>query len=247
MKKLNCEVGEEFEYWTVIDNNSVIKNGHTYITVQCKCGKIEIKPISDLKNNRSKGCRSCAVRFRRKDIQIGEKYKSWTVIEGPIKRMNTNNIHSSFWYKVQCDCGSVKLVQANELTNLNRNFQCSKCAGVKRGLLYSTNNGRVGDLIKTQFTRIKNTAKERNIEFNLSMEYLWNLYLKQNRKCALTGDNLDSIRNASLDRINSLEGYTESNVQWVTKQANLSKHIMTTNEFLEFCNKVINHANQQPS
>lgn len=33
----------------------------------------------------------------------------------------------------------------------------------------------------------------------------------------------------------------------VTYQANVSKHTMTMEQLYEFCNKVINHANQQPS
>lgn len=50
-----------------------------------------------------------------------------------------------------------------------------------------------------------------------------------------------------MDRINSDIGYTEGNVQWTTYRANVSKHTMTMSELYEFCKKVLNHANQQPS
>ena len=65
--------------------------------------------------------------------------------------------------------------------------------------------------------------------------------------CAITGDSIPDIKVASLDRIDSNLPYTEGNVQWVSKQANLSKHIMSMQELYEFCKKVLNHANQQPS
>lgn len=48
MKKLNCKLGDTFGNWTVIDDNTFVKGGHTYVKVQCKCGKIEDKCLSDL-------------------------------------------------------------------------------------------------------------------------------------------------------------------------------------------------------
>lgn len=43
------------------------------------------------------------------------------------------------------------------------------------------------------------------------------------------------------------KGYIEGNVQWVTAQANKCKHILSMSELYEFAQKVLNHANQQPS
>lgn len=108
-------------------------------------------------------------------------------------------------------------------------------------------NGMVGDLALTQYTRLKKSAERRNYEFSVSIEYLWNLYISQGKRCSITGDLISNIREASLDRIDSNLGYIEGNVQWVTYRANISKHTMTMNELYEFCKKVLNHANQQPS
>lgn len=47
--------------------------------------------------------------------------------------------------------------------------------------------------------------------------------------------------------IDSTKGYIEGNVQWVTTQANRCKHILSMSELYEFAQKVLNHANQQPS
>ena len=85
------------------------------------------------------------------------------------------------------------------------------------------------------------------ISFSVSIEYLWNLFQTQKQTCAITGDHIQSIDEASLDRINSSNGYVKGNVQWVTKQTNVSKHIMSMEELYEFCKKVLKHANQQLS
>ena len=94
---------------------------------------------------------------------------------------------------------------------------------------------------------LKAKSVVRKIEFNLTIDYLWNLYLSQDKKCTITGDELPNILKASLDRIDSTKGYIEGNVQWVTTQANRCKHILSMSELYEFAQKVLNHANQQPS
>lgn len=242
MKKLNCKLGDTFGNWTVIDNNTFVKGGHTYVKVQCKCGKIEDKCLSDLINGRTKSCRSCAARSRGTLIKIGDKYKSWTVIGGP-ELFNGTHIK----YKVQCKCGTTKWTQANELINPNHNFKCAKCAAKERGAIQAKRNGKVGELTLTRFTKLQRSAEKRNIEFLVSLEYLSNLYESQNHICAITGRQINSIDDASLDRIDSSKGYIKGNVQWTTYQANVSKHIMTMEELYQFCKDVLNYANQQPS
>lgn len=148
---------------------------------------------------------------------------------------------------MQCECGTTKWVQANELTNPNRNFKCAKCAAKERGAAQAERNGKVGELTLTRFTKLQRSAEKRNIEFLVSLEYLSNLFESQNHTCAITGRQINSLDEASLDRIDSSRGYIEGNVQWTTYQANVSKHIMTMEELYQFCKDVLNHANQQPS
>lgn len=42
-------------------------------------------------------------------------------------------------------------------------------------------------------------------------------------------------------------GQRNVKVQWVTTQADRCKHILSMSELYEFAQKVLNHANQQPS
>ena len=242
MKKSTCKLGDQFGDWSIIDETTFTKGGHTYVKAQCKCGKIEDKCLSDLRNGRSKSCRSCAAQSRSRQIKIGDKYKHWTVINGP-----QTTEHQCVVWECQCNCGNTRWIQGNELTNPNKCFQCAKCAAKERGAIQAERNGKVGELTLTRYTKLQRSAETRNISFNISMEYLWNLFEYQNHTCAITGDYIPSITEASLDRIDSNGNYEEGNVQWVTYQANISKHTMSMNELYEFCKKVLNHANQQPS
>lgn len=242
MKKLTCNNGDIFGYWTVIDNMPKIKYGKTYVTVQCKCGKIEEKCLSELVRGRTTGCKSCKSRERSRNIHVGDKYKKWTVIDGP----KINKRHNVLWL-CQCECGEKRWFQGNELTNESKCFACKKCASKLLTENVTFKNGRIGDLTITKYDKIKKMSEKRNISFNVSIEYLWNLFQEQNNFCAITGDYIEHISKASLDRIDSSNGYVEGNVQWVTPQANLCKHKLSMEELYDFCTKVLNHANQQPS
>jgi nicotinic acid mononucleotide adenylyltransferase len=97
------------------------------------------------------------------------------------------------------------------------------------------------------FTSIKKGAASRKIEFNITIEYLWELFLQQNKKCALSGmalsfadtrKNKNKKKTVSVDRIDSSKGYINGNVQWVHKTINIMKNSLSDEEFIEFCRKV---------
>jgi len=99
-------------------------------------------------------------------------------------------------------------------------------------------------------------AKKHNFDFELDAKFLWELFLKQGRKCALSGVDLffDSSGNrkyeyfkkgnCSLDRIDSNGSYTKDNVQWVHKDVNLMKMYLDQEIFIEWCEKIIKNQNQ---
>lgn len=100
----------------------------------------------------------------------------------------------------------------------------------------------------TLFSHIQRGAEYRNLEFNVSFDYLDSLLEQQNFMCVLSGEKLTSsyqtkLRtvNLSLDRIDSSKGYIEGNVQWVSKTVNLSKQSLTNKDYIELCKKVVNH------
>lgn len=100
----------------------------------------------------------------------------------------------------------------------------------------------------TYFKKVENNAKKRNLEFNIDINYLYNLFLKQNRKCSLTGVNINlvtkslrtkyELNTASLDRIDSNKGYIKGNVRWVHKNINHLKSDINDDDFIFLCNLI---------
>jgi hypothetical protein len=96
---------------------------------------------------------------------------------------------------------------------------------------------------------MKNKARLRKIHWSLSPEYLWELFLKQGRRCSFTGMELVFARNyrnnkmqtASLDRIDSAKGYIQGNVQWVHKTVNFMKQALNDENFIDICRKIVDY------
>ena len=86
-------------------------------------------------------------------------------------------------------------------------------------------------------------AETRGIEWDLSVEFIWELYVAQGSVCALSGlpigwAETGTIHTASLDRINSNCGYLPDNVQLVHKDINMMKQSYSNERFVEMCEAV---------
>lgn len=86
----------------------------------------------------------------------------------------------------------------------------------------------------------------RGLEWDVTPKFLWELFLKQDKKCALTDIEIifplsykSSEQTASLDRIDSKQGYIETNVQWLHKDLNNIKQDYTQEEFINYCRLVV--------
>ena len=85
-------------------------------------------------------------------------------------------------------------------------------------------------------SRKKNGAKSRSIQYDLSPEYLENVWNQQGGKCAVLGIDLDLKGNtahdhkATIDRIVPSLGYTHGNIKWVSWLANRVKNDCTDPE-----------------
>jgi hypothetical protein len=165
-----------------------------------------------------------------------------TVIALDITKTNRSN--GPYWL-CQCDCGGSKSVSAGHI----RRKAVKSCGCFDNPFAHIGDKHPrflgIGELSGSHYAHIKDRAKKRSIEFNVSKEYLWALFLKQERKCALSNLEL-SFRTiqkiadgtASLDRIDSTKGYVEGNVQWVHKNINLMKQSFTDEYFIQLCNQV---------
>jgi hypothetical protein len=90
---------------------------------------------------------------------------------------------------------------------------------------------------------IKKRAENRGYTLTISIEDAWNIFIGQEKKCALSGleigfaiaNRKNSDTTASLDRIDSSKGYTRDNVQWVHKNINIMKRMYLIKIILYLC------------
>ena len=97
----------------------------------------------------------------------------------------------------------------------------------------------------------KRRAKENNLNFNISTEYLEKLFLKQKGKCPafkiklnVNSKEKNILYKPSLDRINNPKGYIEGNVMWISWKANTMKSNATKKELKMFAEWVMNEKTQ---
>jgi len=160
----------------------------------------------------------------------GYKFGKWIVNRrGP----NAKGRQARWW--CLCECGVETLVLGYYLRQ-NRGYGCKQCAGWKG----------CGELSGYYWQQLINGACQRNIKFDLKIEYAWELFLKQGKRCALSLWGLTFMltykrrkeQTASLDRIDSSKGYEVGNVQWVHKDVNLMKNKLSQDRFIRLCKAI---------
>lgn len=137
-----------------------------------------------------------------------------------------------------CKCGKVHYITTRYL--YSGHTQSCGCLRIEN---MSLNYG--GAVSGVHLGKIKKSALHRNIEFNITLDYVNKLLVEQNNKCALSGldiivdtriiDGITQTTTASLDRIDSKKGYIEGNLQWVHKDINYMKNDYSQEYFINIC------------
>ena len=143
------------------------------------------------------------------------------------------------WH-VMCDCGVFKTVLSTHLVS-GKIRSCGNCSVLRE----RRNFKGVGDLPLTYYSSLKRGAeggKGRSpIVFDVSIEYLWDLFVFQKGKCKYSRLPIDfRSKTASCDRIDSSKGYIEGNVHWIHKDVNMMKRHYTEEYFLDLCKHIVN-------
>lgn len=168
------------------------------------------------------------------------KFNKLQVIKIVQKPKNIKSKQRSTWWLCKCECGNEKIVRSTELIRGD-----TKSCGCLRKFENSQNYKGVGKLAQSKFSHIKYCAEKRQIEFNITIQYAWDLFLKQKGRCFYSNLEIDlQTRNtkggmtASLDRIDSKKGYVVGNVMWIHKDINVMKNKFTMNHFIYLCDLI---------
>ena len=88
----------------------------------------------------------------------------------------------------QCDCGKKLTYYGNAVVNGNKkSCGCGKYPGKSKSHFWKG----YGEISGTFWYHIKKSALKRNIKLSISIKQGWELFLKQNKKCALSGIELN--------------------------------------------------------
>lgn len=180
--------------------------------------------------------RNACMKFKElhKSVKYNTEYGFITTIEHVRKTSVEGG--AGIW-KCQCRCGKEIVLHSKEVIDfVHREFKCH-CDEI------------LTQKITSRYMRAyKGSTKDRGLEILIDEQYMFDLFNKQNRKCALSGIDIflaynnasfdTSIQTASLDRIDSNKGYIEGNVQWIHKDLNLMKHAFDQNYFISMCKQI---------
>lgn len=144
----------------------------------------------------------------------------------------TNKHHQWYWKCLECNVIQPRPASMSWILNGKR---CKTCAVSRKNHPQWAGYEDIGQQFMYQYRK---SAIRRNLEFNVTVEEIWQLWLDQDGKCWYTGWQLEHGVDASLDRIDSSKGYTLSNVKWVHRDINRMKTDFPETRFLEMSQAV---------
>lgn len=147
-----------------------------------------------------------------------------------LSRKKDKNSQLAMW-KCKCVCGKTCVACGADL----RQGKIKTC-GCRKGIESKRNWQGYGEIPKSYWSSLNKNAKRRNKHFDLTIEYVYDLFLSQGKKCNLSGVEISfKDKTASLDRIDNEKGYIMDNVQWVHKDINRMKQKFSLDCFITWC------------
>lgn len=154
-----------------------------------------------------------------------------------------------------CDCGNTCLVRRDSLVDdaiVSCGCYKDELSRKRRGKNHPKFTG-FEEISGEYWGSLVDRAKRRSHQLDITAEEAWQIYLVQDKKCALSGLPIcfssrydpDTEMTASIDRIDSNKGYTKDNVQWLHKLVNRMKMNLDEDVFIQFCRTI--SANNPPN
>ena len=169
---------------------------------------------------------------------VGQKFGLLTVIK------RAPNQKKQVRYECQCECGKTTLSIGHNL--VRGAIQSCGCRRKRTGPENPNWKGH-GELSRRYWSLVLVGADERNLKVEISIEDAWKKYQEQQGRSAISGVPLILInlknttkQTASLDRIDSLRGYTLDNIQWIHKDLQWMKGTFSQLEFLSWTQIISN-------
>jgi len=180
-------------------------------------------------------------------LKPGDVFGEWTVLSDPYLGIGENKRGGKEKREARvlckCSCGFENDISANSLYS-GASKRCWKC-GYSRKMEENPAWKGYKEIPYGWFSKYfeRNTKRAKKRFGDIKIQQVHELWIKQDKKCALTGLPIDWIRRdngitCSIDRINSDGEYTIDNIQLVHKDINLMKNHFDENYFIQMCKLV---------
>lgn len=132
----------------------------------------------------------------------------------------------------------------------NRRKICKECYSKRQRYhdISLSDSKKLDKCLRFRFLGARDRALKSNIYFNITYEYIKELWKYQNGLCALSGIPMTySLKegrvptNVSIDKIDRTRGYTKDNIQLVCMACNQIKSDLTEEEMYNFCKKIVEY------
>lgn len=209
---------------------------------KCLCGNEWSSFVISVTRRKNTCCKNC-IRKKTGFVDFsGQTIGEWRVI----RKTNNSRKSGSLWLAECLSCNTNYEVRGDNL-RAGMTKRCADCHASQTRNKYP--------IASDHWRKIRDGARYRSLEFSITIEEIYELYLAQNKKCALTGDVLCLYSNnvdyrkgsvgrgdyASLDRIDNNLGYSIENIQWVRRDINMLRGSFSISDFIKLSQKVVSH------
>lgn len=139
--------------------------------------------------------------------------------------------------------------EANPIRNNHRSI-CRSCTTQRQRehLIGLDDEPKLRKCINTRFLAARDRANKHKMPFTITLDYLLDLWNKQNGICALSGIKMTyelkkgrTHTNVSIDKIDRTKGYIIGNIQLVCMACNQIKSDMPENLMYYFCKNIVEY------
>jgi hypothetical protein len=201
------------------------------VTLKCSCGNLYEVALTSVFNGRTSY--SCGCKNKTTKISQDEAERRF-LLHGLI--LKSEYCGEKKPVAVQCNCGrEYSILPITVFSGRHHTFGCMDC--------YKKGPRICGEISQRLWNQYYNSAKLREINWELTPQDLWDQFIVQSRACPLTGIELVFSKKtqttgettASLDRINSNGCYNKKNIWWIYKPINKIKWEFSLEYFLSLC------------
>lgn len=178
----------------------------------------------------------------KKTFYIGNVFGKRTIIDKSYSVRE--NGRTKRLMKMKCECGEIADINVYNVDH--QAFSCKGCSNrirVRKNVRHKYISSAI--LTKIQLKSIRGNS--RNLKVEITTKDIYEIFEKQNKKCALSGLDITLTytkkckMTGSIDRIDSSKDYTIDNIQIIHKDINRMKNCYNQEYFIKMCTLIANN------